>query len=195
MLPDTPSNRWLMRIVILVFRSWGHLCLSYTTVNLWQFWPNLKANVTPWRAYCAAEAVFMLFFVWYRWRLQHPAVHPPSRSPEERRALFEKVYAEIHDPVSFLRGWFKGAELREIGLRDLQDFLIWSFWDGRDEEVDENELQEYVEKIQKLAPDLSFPEGSGRAKGLRLTMDNFEIDYRYVCCDKDEVTECRTHLE
>lgn len=181
MIPDSPTNRRLMRAVIRLFRAWGHLCLSYTLINAWRCYaagPRWATHITAWRAYCAAEAGFLLFFVAYARYLQRPAVHPPSRSRAERRALFDKVYAEIHDPVAFLRGWFKGADIKDIGIEGLQEFLIWSFWDGRADEVEEEELQYYVDRVRQMAPELSFREGSGNAKGLRLTMDNFEIDYR-----------------
>jgi hypothetical protein len=63
-------------------------------------------------------------------------------------------------------------------VKELREFLIWSFWDGRAEEVDEEELDYYFQRVQEMSPELSFREGSSSAKGLRLSVDPFEIESR-----------------
>lgn len=136
----------------------------------------------------AAEALFWTcFFLPYRSRLQHAAAHPPQRSKEERRKLFDCVKAEVSEPERYIRGWFKGAEIEDIGIQDVKEWLAWAFFDrGWVEGKDEDEIQEYAFEIEEMLRK-RFGSGSGTAKPLRLTIDPVNMLHRsllwyLVCC-------------
>ena len=177
MLADTRANRLLIRAIILWLQYIGPFCFAYTVCNAIQYWPDLLLDTT-WRIYAAAESVFFLFFAWYARRLQHEAVHPPLRNRQQRKALFKKIRAEIHNPASFLSGWFKGAKIEDIGREEVKRFINWAFWEGRATgEKDDVEVEEYIQKIEQMMPE-PFQQGWGRAKSLRLTMDPIVMEPR-----------------
>lgn len=190
MLKDSPGNRWTIRSVISILQAYGPFCLAYTIwVLAARFWQPLSFgrdkflnNYVLWSLW-APEAVFYLFFVGYNQYIQRKAIHPPKRSPEERRALFSKIRSEIYDPAVFLSGWFRGSPVEDIGREELRRFTDWAFWDGRAGEVgekgDADEIEEYIEKMERMMPK-GFLEGSGKARSLRLTLDPIEIEPRLV---------------
>ncbi|KAF2163373.1 hypothetical protein M409DRAFT_26410 [Zasmidium cellare ATCC 36951] len=188
MLKDSPGNRWTIRSVISILQAYGPFCLAYTIwVLAARFWQPLSFgrdrflnNYVLWSLW-APEAVFYLFFVGYNQYIQRKAIHPPKRSPEERRALFSKVRSEIYDPAVFLSGWFRGSPVEDIGREELRRFTDWAFWDGRAGEVgekgDADEIEEYIDKMERMMPK-GFLEGPGKARSLRLTLDPVEIEPR-----------------
>ncbi|CAK4030328.1 hypothetical protein AC579_4856 [Lecanosticta acicola] len=188
MLLDTPANRRAIRAIIWILQSHGVFCLAYTIwVLAAKTWQPLSFGKDPflnnWTLWCIwfPEAFFYLYFLGYARYIQCEAVHPPKRTREERLALFSKVRSEIYDPVSFLSGWFRGSRIEDIGRKEMERFVDWAFWDGRaseaGEEGDAAEIEEYIQKIEKMMPG-PFPEGDGRAKSLRLTLDPIEIEAR-----------------
>ncbi|KAI6851021.1 hypothetical protein KC332_g306 [Hortaea werneckii] len=191
MLNDTWPEYSLIRTVVFFLQSIGPLCTGYafsilfqallTTdkdVPILQIVAQLIRNVNAFQWYCFAEAAFYLFFRWYRLHLQREAIHPPLRSQADRKALFEKVRSEIHDPRKFLSGWFRGANIEDIGRDDLKEFLSWAFWEGRTTEDDQKELEELTRKVEDMMGQGRFKPGRGTAKGLRLTLDPIEMDHR-----------------
>lgn len=124
-----------------------------------------------------AETIFYLFFLWYRTHLQRKAIHPPLKTPEERRKLFNNVKSEIHNVEKYLSGWFRGAKIEDIGREQLKEFLDWVFFEARAARVHEDELEDYVSEIEKLTG-RQFGEGSAIAKALRLTLDPIEMECR-----------------
>lgn len=182
------NNTWpayvFIRAIILLLHSIGPLCTAYTLTIARRafldarppyplYWPAL----TPFQYWCAAESAFFLFFLWSRRYLQREAVHPPLRSKEERKKLFDKVRSEIHDVEKFLSGWFRGAKIFDIGREDLKIFLNWAFWEGRAEQGHEDELEEYTQKVEKVTH-RQFKQGHWSAKALRLTIDPVEMEWR-----------------
>ena len=80
----------------------------------------------------AAEALFYAFFFLPHSRyLQHAASHPPLRSKEERRKLFNRVHSEVTDAERYICRWFKGATIEEIGRDDVKSYLTWAFFRSR----------------------------------------------------------------
>lgn len=178
MLNDTLFEYIQIRAVILLLHAIGPVCTAYAVTLLRR--SVLHPQPTQLNAlhiYCAAEAAFFLFFLWYRRTLQHEAIHPPLRSKEERKKLFDKMKSEIHDPEKFLGGWFLGAEIEDIGRDDLKDYLSWAFWEGRTTKGDEAELEEMTVKVEKMVRK-EFKAGKGKAKSLRLTLDPIEMEWR-----------------
>lgn len=126
-----------------------------------------------------AEAFFCIcFFLPYRWYLQRPTDHPPPRPKEERRKLMDCIKAEVSDPEHYIRGWFKGADIEDIGRQDLKKWITWAFFDRDLEEGrDDEEIEEYTLEIEsKIRKDLS--PGNGTAKPLRLTIDPVDMLHR-----------------
>lgn len=190
MIADTPTNRAIIRTIILFLQYYAPFCLGYvawsTVASQWPVWSlgfdEYLQRKWLWRI-CLPEALFYLFFVWYRRHIQREAVHPPVRSRQERLDLFNKCQREIHDPVSFLSGWFRGARVEDIGREELRKFVDWSFWEGRAQTGDEEdgetaaEIEDYMEKMERMMPQ-PFVAGPGKAKSLRLTLDPIEIEAR-----------------
>jgi hypothetical protein len=52
-----------------------------------------------------------LFSLWYRTYLQKKAIHPPLKTFEERKALFDNVKGEIIDAENYISEWFHGARV------------------------------------------------------------------------------------
>jgi hypothetical protein len=126
---------------------------------------------TPIELWFAAEALFYgFFFLPHRRYLQHAATHPPQRSKEERRKLVNRVHGDVADPERYVRGWFKGARIEEIGREDVKTYLAWAFFD-RDwvEGEDEEEIEEYAQEIESMLGK-NFRPGKSIAKSLRLTL-------------------------
>lgn len=127
--------------------------------------------------WCIAETAFYGFFLWYRVHLQKDTIHPPLRRREERRALFDKVRSEIHDPRKFIEGWFRGAKIEDIGREDLKDFLSWAFWEGRNGKEDEDELEGLVQETEQMLSH-KFASSNGKVAAIRLTLDPIEMECR-----------------
>jgi len=181
MLNDSWASLVFIRVCIFALQAVGPCSLAWTAWLLCDLLASRKTvtnlPLPGLQAGIAAEALFYLFFLWYRRHLQREAVHPPLRSREERKQLVEQVRAEIHDTDKFLSGWFRGAYPKDIGREGLKSFLDWTFFEGRATEDDAEEMEEYVRVVEKMAGH-RFPEGTGRAKALRLTLDPIEMDVR-----------------
>ena len=192
MLNDTLWEYVLIRSVVFALQSIGPLCTGYALSLLvqgvllapkdgpkpLQLLGSLVKNLAVFQLYCFAEALFYIFMRLYRQHLQAEATHPPLRSKADRKALFEKVRSEIHDPVKFLSGWFRGAEIENIGREDLKEFLDWAFWEGRATRHDEKELEEVTQNVEEMMGGKKFKPGRGTAKALRLTLDPIEMNHR-----------------
>jgi len=181
MLNDSWASLVFIRVCIFGLQAVGPCSLAWTTWLICDLLASRKTisglPLPGLQAWIAAEALFYLFFLWYRRHLQREAVHPPLRSREQRKQLVEQVCTEIHDVDKFLSGWFRGANPKDIGRDGLKSFLDWTFWEGRATEDDAEEMEEYVRVVEKLAGH-RFSEGTGRAKALRLTLDPIEMDVR-----------------
>lgn len=189
LVDDTPLNRVLIRAIIFLFSVYAPFCLGYVTWSAvaTRLYPFLSLGFDdylnrPWLwALCFPEAVFYVFFIWFKQYVNRGAIHPPKRTRDERLNLFNKARSEIYDPVSFLGGWFRGAQAEDIGRDELRRFVDWAFWEGRagedEKDGDEKEIEDYIRKIEKMMP-RPFPEGPGKAKSLRLTLDPVDIEAR-----------------
>jgi pimeloyl-ACP methyl ester carboxylesterase len=181
MLNDSLASLVFIRVCIAGLQSVGPWSLARTAWLVYDLLSKRKSiselRLPGLQAWIAIEALFYLFFLWYRRHLQREAVHPPLRSREMRKQLVTQVAAEVHNVDKFLSGWFRGADPKDIGREGLKGFLNWVFWEGRVTEDDAEEMEEYLQVVEKLAGH-KFPEGQGRAKALRLTLDPIEMDVR-----------------
>ena len=131
----------------------------------------------------AAEVVFWVcFFLPYRHYLQNAATHPPLRSKAERRKLVDRVNANVADPERYIRGWFKGARIEEIGREDVKTYLTWAFLDRdrvqeENDDIDGEEIEQYTREIESMLGK-DFRPGKLVGQPLRLTLDPVDMLYR-----------------
>jgi len=127
----------------------------------------------------AVEAVFFIFvFHPHKVYLQRAAVHPAPPPRTERKKLFELCKRNVSDPEAYIRGWFKGAPLEDVGRDGVKLFLAWGFLNkGTVDAENEEELQEYLREMEEIiGPDFRF--GNGKAQPLRLTFDPIDLLHR-----------------
>jgi hypothetical protein len=178
MIGTSPAAYAFIGVCIVFLHSIVPLSLLYCATAL-TFLPPTFRLPTAIELWFACETLFWTcFFLPYRRYLQRAATHPPLRCRKERRKLVDRVHAEVSDPEAFVRGWFKGARMEEIGREDVKAYFAWAFFDcdwvqGEDEE----EIEEYVREMESMLR-RNFPPGQGIAKSLRLTLGPVEILHR-----------------
>lgn len=135
----------------------------------------------PLEVWAVAETLFFVFIYLPRFYiLQHAAQHPPTRSREERRELFELCHESIEDPERYLAKWFTGAPKSEIRRENVKEFFCWAFLDKHAcGLLEDEELEEYAGKMEKLLG-RKLPPGRGKAVPLRLTMDKVKMLHRSI---------------
>ncbi|KAI1122485.1 hypothetical protein F5Y10DRAFT_74977 [Nemania abortiva] len=133
--------------------------------------------------YSIIDILYALFIYYpYNRRLKQAAEHPPLLPRAERRALFIRCLDNIPDVTSYLRTWFLGADESGIRKDNVREFLSWAFFDrhpGNETAVELEELDEYLDEVEKRLGYQLQP-GRGKAKSLRLTLDDIEVRYRSV---------------
>ncbi|KAH8102381.1 Alpha/Beta hydrolase protein [Cristinia sonorae] len=166
-----------IRISIFFLRAIAPFSIAYILyyLGLWYFG---KRNDTMWSTvlgtYAISEAIFYLFVYLPRsQQLQKPADHPRSLSPEERRALFTKCFAQVrHSELA--TGWFHPSPASELAKGNLMEWLSWalfSTYPGEVQKESENELLEYVDMLEGLMG-RCLPSGrNGEVQSMRITLD------------------------
>ena len=82
------------------------------------------------------------------------------------------------DPEQYIRGWFKGADVKDIRRKDVKEWLTWAFFDRDWEDgKDEDEIEEYTLEIESMLRK-RFRPGKGTVKSLRLTIDPVDMLHR-----------------
>lgn len=82
------------------------------------------------------------------------------------------------DPEQYIRGWFKGASIEDIGRQDVKEWLTWAFFNrGWEEGKNEGEIEEFTLEFESMLHK-DFRPGKGTAKSLRLTIDPVEMLHR-----------------
>lgn len=178
MLGTSVAEYAFIRVCIFILRCVAPLSILYCVAIT--IHPALILRMRPAiELWLAAEALFCTcLFLPYRWYLQHAATHPPSGSVEERRKLVDCVKAEMADPEQYIRGWFKGANIEDIGRQDMKEWLTWAFFNRRWEEgKDGGEIEGYMLEIESMLCK-DFQPGKGAAKSLRLTIDPVDMHHR-----------------
>jgi hypothetical protein len=182
MIVDSSFEYYITHISIFVLHFYAPACSTYTTIFACRAFLRYNKHaemltLTVLQRYLLAETVFYLFFLWYRMHLQQKAIHPPLKTPAERRRLFDDVKREIHNGETYLAGWFHGAKIEDIGRKQVTEFLDWVFFDSRAAESDEDELEHYVQEMEKLVG-RRLGKGSPNVKALRLTLDPIAMECR-----------------
>lgn len=137
----------------------------------------------PWplEVWAVAEtSFFVLIYLPRFYLLQQAAYHPPTRSREKRRELFELCHKSIGDPERYLAKWFTGAPKSEIRRENVKEFFCWAFLDKHSCALfEDEELEEYAGKMENLLG-RKLPPGRGKAVPLRLTIDKVRMLHRSI---------------
>ncbi|KAI0893660.1 hypothetical protein F4806DRAFT_475361 [Annulohypoxylon nitens] len=174
-----------IRICIFLVRYTTPLCIACLALLAAAFgWVALCHPLSiALLAYCVLDGLYAVFiYIPHNRRLKEEARHPPPMSREERRALFQRCFANVPDARRYLQMWFLGADESEIRRDNVRDFILWAFFDrrpGNESEEEDAELDGYMDGIEKLLGRRLEP-GRGKAEGLRLTLDEVETQYRSI---------------
>lgn len=181
MLPDGPLWTVLSQAIVLVFRSMTPLCVLHATLYLTGLLQPLFLRGIVFRLeyFTLPESLFyLLVYLPRSHALQKPAPEGNNLSRDGRRELFDKCLNNVPDIHYFLRTWFKGAPVEEIRKEDLRQWLAWGLWNHYStEDLDSQELDEYVEKTEKRLG-REFKEGKGSNRAIRISMDRISIHHR-----------------
>ncbi|KAI0539565.1 hypothetical protein GGR58DRAFT_226832 [Xylaria digitata] len=175
-----------IRIIIFLLQYTTPICLVYllTSIAL----DGVGEAMGSWTGrvamgYSVLDALYAVFI--YRphsRRLKKEAEHPPLLPCAERRALFIRCLDNIPDITSYLQMWFLGAHKSDIRKENVREFISWAFFDrhmGNETAAELEEIDEYLAEIEQRIG-YSLEPGRGKAKSLRLTLDEIEIRYRSV---------------
>jgi hypothetical protein len=129
--------------------------------------------------YCATEVgFFTLVYLPLKHYLQRPAKHPEPLPLEELDLIFERSLETINEPEHYLRKWFNDSPIEEIRLENIKEFSRWAFWGTDDPDaVPEEDLNNCVSRLEERLC-RRFPPGRGRARCLRVTIDNVDTIHR-----------------
>lgn len=154
MIGTSATEYAFIRVCIFILHCVAPLSLLYCGIAIAISYqkPRLPTAIELWPI---AEALFWTcFFIPYRSYLQNAATHPALRSRNERRKLFNLVKAEVSEPERYIRGWFKGARIEDIGFQNVKEWLTWAFFDrdlvdGKDEDEIEEYALEFADMLRK----------------------------------------------
>ncbi|RKU41296.1 hypothetical protein DL546_002530 [Coniochaeta pulveracea] len=124
LLQHAPLIELVILTTIVVTRTIGLLPLSRITYLSWTY--GLAFLVV-------SELVFYIFL--YRrhlHRIKDDAEHPAPLTRTQREELFETCMVNIPDAEEYLRQWFLGAPLGDIGRDNVREFILWAFFDRHD---------------------------------------------------------------
>jgi hypothetical protein len=181
MIGNSKFDFYFIRVCIIGLHYLAPLCTVYTTTMAATY--GCQATEHPiWlvvEAAAIAETLFLLMaYLPYRAYLQRDAAHPQAPTAEERKVLFDRCNQNIDDPETYLRMWFLDSPLEEIKRENVQEFLLWAFFNrGGPPGRDEKELEEYIQAME-LRFEKKFEPGRGSARCIRLTLDKVDMLHR-----------------
>ncbi|KAK1254691.1 hypothetical protein MKX08_008686 [Trichoderma sp. CBMAI-0020] len=199
------SNTFIIRLSIFFFRRTPFIYAAILgALYLWYGWETTRQTLAAqvlWGLIIAELLFFCFIYLPYMRQLNRKAVHPTPLTSEERWDLFNQCLAHVDSFELYLRGWFLGAELKDIRRDNVREFLLWGFFDQAAEDVERNDghseaverdLEGFITEIEKR---LGRPirSGRGNATCIRLTLDDVETTYRgltwyAVICLVDQFT-------
>lgn len=110
--------------------------------------------------WCIIEALFFIYLKWKIWYLEYqdPLEASLSAAPmldsTDRKKLWTRMMEveQKDDIVAFLTGWFFDEAITNISRYDVNDFVCWSMFDGRNQEhltlMEVSELEEFVDELE-----------------------------------------------
>ena len=167
-----------IRLCIYLLHYIAVLSILYSTVLLLLKQDDYRVSRLLEYYFLAETLFFALIYLPRRYSLQHAAVHPKTLSRDARQELFRQCYDTIPDPQQYLSKWFKHAPISQIKRENVKEFYCWAFLNkDKYSAEDEEELEEYVVKMEKLLG-RSLDPGKGTATCLRLTIDRVNMLHR-----------------
>lgn len=182
----TSFGEWvLIRLSIVLFRYTPALYL-FSLCLLALFAESSLGIAIAEGALIGALSVEALFFALiyrpYMRRMSKAAAHPDPLSQAERWALFERCFEHVPSTEAYLTWWFLGADVSEIRRENVEEFLLWAFFelDIDKDEMSPDVVEELGKCVRRIEDQLGHPlePGRGSAKALRLTFDDIETTYR-----------------
>ncbi|KAE8391688.1 hypothetical protein BDV23DRAFT_171463 [Aspergillus alliaceus] len=198
MIGKSTSAYIFIRFIILCLRSVIFISLSY---SMWLVFSPCLAVFHPVHVplpidiYLRAEAAFLiLFFVPYRYFLQHSAYHVKPLPLIERRHLFNCCMSNVTEPEVYLQRWFNNAKREEIKRDNLKDFFRWAFFNDNQTDGQTEEIEIYTAQMEKLLK-RELPLGKGSAEHMGRKVSRGHCSHRsilwYLCIFMvDAVTIC-----
>jgi hypothetical protein len=178
MLNDTTGEYLFIRGCIIFLRSIAPLSITYTCLL---FLKLPRSYRLPWyiEVVTLAETLFYaLFWIYRKFYLQRPAVHPPLYPEETRRQLVKRCIDLIPDHETYISKWFLGASPRDVKRENVEEFFRWAFFNTSwPDPAYDDELADYINLLEESIGRKLEP-GRGDVKCLRLTLDNVVILHR-----------------
>ncbi|KAI0160604.1 hypothetical protein GGR57DRAFT_499284 [Xylariaceae sp. FL1272] len=174
-----------IRCCIFVLQYTTPICLTYPLISLARYGSSALSQTTNKLliGYSVLDALYAGFIFYpYSHRLTQAAKHPPTIPYSERKALFKRCTDNIPDFTRYLRQWFHGARVDDIGRENVRDFISWAFfdrWPEQQTDAENEETDEYIDEIEQRMR-RSLKPGRGSAHGLRLTFEDVGVRYRSV---------------
>ncbi|KAF8719135.1 hypothetical protein RHS02_09094, partial [Rhizoctonia solani] len=177
----------LERLVVLagIYAIRAITPISFFHLSLSVFWSSYPLRrYYPITTYTLIEVVFYLFFFLPRKAfLQRPAVHPPPLSSEDRHQLFARCIAHLKDDQSFNQ-WFLDSP-SHVPRENVAQWLKWGFFAGEpciNEKCSKHdeELEEYVQALEKSLGKRFSPGYDPKLKSIRITLDDVVVYHRPV---------------
>lgn len=174
-----PTLPWLLFIRACIISLHWITPLSVAICTFQLFYPRQLYLPIALQSWLIAETVFyiVVYFPLRRY-LQRPAIHPELGTREERRTLFDRCTNTVPDPERYIHKWFMDSPSSDIKRENVKEFLWWAFLSSaQPNEAHEEEVEEYTLKTEHMLG-RSFEPGRGKAKCLRLTVDEVKMYHR-----------------
>lgn len=121
---------------------------------------------------------YVAWFLPYRARLQRRGPQPVPLTRALRKELFEKGLEHTQDVELYLRGWFRKAQMADIRVENVKDWLLGKYFDrDGDPGEDDTELNGYVQELEEKGG-FRIKKGAGDARPIRMALDPVEIGHR-----------------
>lgn len=125
-------------------------------------------------------AFYFLTYLYQKYYLERPALHPALPSRRERKVLFDRCQESVQDHKQYVSKWFLDAPLADIKLDNIREFLRWAFLNtGVNDPSYDEEIEGYVKEIEAKIG-MAFEPGRSEVKCLRLTLDKVNALHRSV---------------
>ncbi|KAF2807470.1 uncharacterized protein BDZ99DRAFT_392753 [Mytilinidion resinicola] len=136
--------------------------------------------------WASAETLFyFLIYLYQRYHLQRPTLHPPPLSKEGRHKLFDLCQDTIQDHGRYISKWFLDVPPAAIRRENIKEWFRWAFLNtAMDDPNYDDEVEGYVKKLERRTG-IYFEPGRANVKCLRLTLDKVDALHRsliwYMC--------------
>jgi hypothetical protein len=162
---------------VFILHSIAPLCVTYCILTTCL--PSSARLSKCFEYWAFAETVFYsLTYLYRRYHLQRPALHPPPPSKEERHKLFDLCQNSTQDHGRFISKWFLDEPLAAIKRENIKEWFRWAFLNtAMDDPTYDDEVEGYVKKLE-MRIGMNFEPGRADVKSIRLTLDRVDALHR-----------------